>query len=95
MAVLVREDFEKWLASQPMGKTFKSSSAAYCPIATFLSESKGCGNVAVDAGHVNCNGIQELTPEWAKRFISKFDGAYHNGVTAREALATLTVIGIR
>src|SRR5688500_7983939 len=96
VADLDRADFETWLSQhgqeEIVGTAFRATS---CPITQWL-RTKDLKVPEVDAHHLrfirDAKFVEQLLPEWAKKFVLYIDLEYHNfedPVTAGKALAVL------
>lgn len=87
--IVNRDNFERWIAGQPLDRTFVQGSAENCPIACYLKEAQGAYGVSVGS-HIAANGYSEPTPAWASTFIAKFDnGDSNNNLKALGILSTI------
>ena len=86
------QEFRAWLCSHEPHEVVGWARIEYaCPIATWLTESRG-GWWRVDGTHIRGPGGEEPLPGWAWAFISHLD-MYHSGPALRagEALQMLEV----
>ena len=82
-----RDDFERWLGEHREWFGFKVGDANCCALAEYLKARFETHDVWVDTCMLQVEDDRQETPEWAERFIVRFDALGDNSKLVSGAVA--------